>query len=452
MKYGRHPPNLELPQVCDHHLFMSHFWHTGQDKCHAIARKLQLFMPTLKIWLDVDNLDDIEKLEHYVEKSAVVLIFYSDGYFGSKNCRREFVHALKKNKPLIVVYDGPNEIIEKCQEFCSKEALAKDGYSDSVVSELQNKIEDFAKKHDDPNESIQWLKVSAFSTESLKLIYMKLLLNLPRSKMDKNYRESLIEYGLQLPKEISLLSKIEYGLNILVCHKNAYAVELAEEIKANSPKVNVLKETTEEWNSTEDTETLASSVQTEEIQESMLDSYMHSISEFFWGKSKPMIDENQTSVAFGNESPKKGVSVNDSPTEIYETKIPTVLLLHLNKDTFNEENRESMIASIKIAQRRQDVKIILVHEQDSLKNAATDFGYFFEVTPQTLDPSQFYREIAIPLYTRKEYRKVSLHFIIQKANSYFLQNASTSSKNQSMMVSLRRQSVITQTSGYTALK
>lgn len=111
-----------------------------------------------------------------------------------------------------------------------------------------------------------------------------------------------------------------------------------------------------------------------------------------------------------------------------------------------------MIASIKIAQRRQDVKIILVHEQDSLKNAATDFGYFFEVTPQTLDPSQFYREIAIPLYTRKEYRKVSSHFIIQKANSYFLQNASTSSKNQSMMVGLRRQSVITQTSGYTALK
>lgn len=33
--------NLELPLSCDYHIFMSHIWSTGQDKCHAIARKLQ---------------------------------------------------------------------------------------------------------------------------------------------------------------------------------------------------------------------------------------------------------------------------------------------------------------------------------------------------------------------------------------------------------------------------
>eukprot|EP00551_Chaetoceros_affinis_P013020 CAMPEP_0203687050 /NCGR_PEP_ID=MMETSP0090-20130426/49378_1 /ASSEMBLY_ACC=CAM_ASM_001088 /TAXON_ID=426623 /ORGANISM="Chaetoceros affinis, Strain CCMP159" /LENGTH=318 /DNA_ID=CAMNT_0050556299 /DNA_START=2876 /DNA_END=3828 /DNA_ORIENTATION=+ len=65
-----YPPNLELPEECSYHMFMSHVWGTGQAQTHAIVRKLQLFMPGLKVWLDVDELTDISNLEESVSDSA----------------------------------------------------------------------------------------------------------------------------------------------------------------------------------------------------------------------------------------------------------------------------------------------------------------------------------------------------------------------------------------------
>jgi len=43
-------------------------------------------MPTVKLWLDVEQLDDVGKLEESVRESAVFCIYLSKGYFASKNC------------------------------------------------------------------------------------------------------------------------------------------------------------------------------------------------------------------------------------------------------------------------------------------------------------------------------------------------------------------------------
>ena len=59
-------PILELPSGCHFHGFISHAWGTGQDQTHTVVRQLQLLMPGVKIWLDVDNLDDVGKLEESV--------------------------------------------------------------------------------------------------------------------------------------------------------------------------------------------------------------------------------------------------------------------------------------------------------------------------------------------------------------------------------------------------
>ena len=88
-----YPPNLELPQSCENHLFVSHVWSSGQDKAHTITRNLQLYGPGIKIWIDVDSLQDIDRLEDDIVESAVVLIFYTTGYFQSVNCRREFLSS-----------------------------------------------------------------------------------------------------------------------------------------------------------------------------------------------------------------------------------------------------------------------------------------------------------------------------------------------------------------------
>ena len=55
--------------------------------------------------MQVDDLDDIAKLETYVEASAAILIFVSRGYFGSANCRREYSTCVTKLKSIVLVYE-----------------------------------------------------------------------------------------------------------------------------------------------------------------------------------------------------------------------------------------------------------------------------------------------------------------------------------------------------------
>ncbi len=50
-------------------------------------------MPGLKIWLDVDELTEMDELEESVKASAVFVIYYSRNYFWSKNCQRELYTA-----------------------------------------------------------------------------------------------------------------------------------------------------------------------------------------------------------------------------------------------------------------------------------------------------------------------------------------------------------------------
>merc|ERR1719267_91075 len=85
----RAPPRLPLAHGQKWHLFLSHIWGTGQDQCAAIKRQLQLLLPGVSIFLDVDDLESIDALEQYVDQTAVIMIFVSKGYFKSGNCLRE---------------------------------------------------------------------------------------------------------------------------------------------------------------------------------------------------------------------------------------------------------------------------------------------------------------------------------------------------------------------------
>ena len=57
-----------------------------QDQVAVIKRQLLLLVPDCLIFLDVDDLDDISKLERYIAQTADIMIFLSRGYFQSKNC------------------------------------------------------------------------------------------------------------------------------------------------------------------------------------------------------------------------------------------------------------------------------------------------------------------------------------------------------------------------------
>jgi len=49
------PPVLLLGPGERYHLFLSHVWSTGQDQCAVIKRQLQLLLPGVVIFLDVDG-------------------------------------------------------------------------------------------------------------------------------------------------------------------------------------------------------------------------------------------------------------------------------------------------------------------------------------------------------------------------------------------------------------
>ena len=144
------PPDLTLPEGKNWHIFLSHTWKTGQDQVSVIKHQLRAVLPGVRVWLDVDELDDLGKLEEFVHGSAMVLVFLSQvgrtplatrsltpsespraavqlclvaavllmiaapplsshcqGYFLSKNCLRELRAALdaEHQVPLLLVHE-----------------------------------------------------------------------------------------------------------------------------------------------------------------------------------------------------------------------------------------------------------------------------------------------------------------------------------------------------------
>jgi len=88
------------------HTFLSHVWGTGQDQMRIVKQRLLEMIPTLRVFLDVDDLVELSDLEGYIERSTAVLVYVSKGYFHSKNCMRELIAATTKQKPMIALCDS----------------------------------------------------------------------------------------------------------------------------------------------------------------------------------------------------------------------------------------------------------------------------------------------------------------------------------------------------------
>ena len=54
---------------------------TAQDAVHNIKVKLLQRIPGLKVFLDVDAMESVDKIEQYINESDVILLFVSKGYF-----------------------------------------------------------------------------------------------------------------------------------------------------------------------------------------------------------------------------------------------------------------------------------------------------------------------------------------------------------------------------------
>merc|ERR1740124_1432558 len=335
-------PNLEMSGDCEFHAFLSHIWSTGKDKTHTIVRKIQLLLPGVRIWLDVDQLSKMDQLENSVKTSAVFLIFYSKGYFRSKNCRREVYAAVEFNKPIYTIYEGDEfdleEVKAECRRFCTDGAIVADRV--------------FA------TTPIQWLGGGGahFAIEAVKLVSFSILTNLPfYMKLPGQLQPGLKVAGELGPVELSV------PVDIFVCASNVGARRVIEEAKTTL------------------------STQGDLI--NILDS---------------AILHNTTSFLETDD-----ISVDNKK----------FLVLYLDEDIFLDEDDE-VYATVRAA-LKMNIEVINVHELDSAMGACS-FETFFTQTPSELiePPYTLYRDIAVPLYSLPEYRKVSLRQLLMKLGAH----------------------------------
>ena len=463
LKTSGHVPNLEMPKECNYHVFMSHVWATGKSKTHSISRKLQLLLPRLKVWLDVDSLEYIGKLEESVAESAVFVLYYSKGYFRSENCRRELYAAVGMDKPIMVIYEGDDTVLQDLRNECSANCMEEPGF-------------EYILEHLFKNDPIRWLHEGPFCAAAMNRIYTCLLTRLPYYQQNRNIH--LLEQGLTVPGELSPVS-LPGPLTVLVCNANTGALQVAEEIQAMLPLRGTIKIRT-----IENAEAIlpAKSKETppDDI-EGMMDEDLSHDDASLQGKDCPMEELNEDDNLSTNAEPENeskqsvagdaDLSIEDipqvSPPSLFETNSSdhdlsnhegledndisledgislddtdvvtpqmentrspiqnydainasidpkqerSMLLLYLNKDVFLDEG--DTVKGIVQAAKDLKIDIVLVHEQDR-QEGGCEFSQFFEQTPQVLidNPYELYHEMATPLHTRSEYRIVSLRKII----------------------------------------
>ena len=362
------PPSLELPAECHYHGFISHAWATGQDQAHVIVRQLQLLLPGIQIWLDVDNLDDVGRLEESVADAATFIIFLSAGYFESFNCRRELYAALASTRPVITVHEADTAkggaslaaLQAECRENCTEEAPSGhpsySGPAEVVAAVFEEQ---------DP---VVWVRVHAFQLESLKAIALRMLGHFPaqlHSRRSLSVHQAELAAGVMVPGEVGPYA-FRGPVTILVCRGNDGAFPLAEEVKGEAD-------------------------------------------EAYGGVvSKPWAGTDDM-VAIRKADDTLDAATADPPDT---PQGHTVLLLYLTKRIFLDEG--GCVA--RLVQRAMDrrIAIALVAEQAPSRGGCP-FRLFFQQTPLVLQqpPYRLFDTMAVPLYPSPEHRKVSLRHVLR---------------------------------------
>ena len=179
------------------HAFISHQWATGQDQARAIKAQLTAMLPGLRVFLDVDNLDSISKLEDYIDSTDAVIVFLAgttiDGaersdYMRSGNCVRELRRAVEMKKAIIFVHETDPQ----------HGAVSMATHLRDCPPELRHAL--------DEHPCVPWYRVKAFAQISLRQMAEVMLdgqLRIPGEMLYAPLRLSPVEpgaYHLYVPR------------------------------------------------------------------------------------------------------------------------------------------------------------------------------------------------------------------------------------------------------------
>jgi len=210
------PPVLPLARGIKYHLFLSHVWSSGQDQVAVIKRQLQICLPGVHIFLDVDDLVDIGNLEAYIAQSAAVLLFLSKGYFHSLNCLREARAAMANDMLLVLIHEADPQ----------KGGLPMADIRDQCPADLAAFV--FAER-----QALPWQRVSEYQRLALKLIAEHVLGACPVSNYADPLEVECRSQGLYFKGEVACADlAFARPVTLLVSDHNPGAAELAAELRA----------------------------------------------------------------------------------------------------------------------------------------------------------------------------------------------------------------------------
>lgn len=418
-----------------HHAFISHVWATGQDAARSIKQLLKEVLPGIKVFLDVDDLTDINALEGVVQSTHVVMIFVSAGYFTSTNCLRELISALflderrvriarhgQKQAPhhescIRLVLESPdkkgaltNEQLcleldksEKMAFVQAKEQVEKWAAASFTAAEDLPLLQWFRDKF-----NVKWVKwkfgrgrhlwKSAVPWHRVAAYQQLTLLELAESVVERPMIHDVPVTGhfLDCPKgpldeKILLKAPPDDGFHCYVSPYNAGAVEFAhDELR---PKFDPKTPLAISYSPKQLWDHIYNLEQERSVATPRTPRRSSFVGRHSTGQGGFVGDDQMTAAAYRNKEAYPGA---------------TVFLLYLDGRTWESSRSAQLEAEVKAA-LMDKMPILLVHEEaNDFHRFRRDFAHFFRVTPRSLLDLGIYRPIATALHAG-EYRKQSLH-------------------------------------------
>lgn len=383
LKRTRAPPVITIRQEHQYHLFLSHVWSTGQDQVAVIKRQLLRMVHGMKIFLDVDDLQDIGALEAYIDETMVVLVFLSRGYFTSRNCLREARASMQRNKPILLVHETD---------------ASKGGFTlEEARAECPEDLRDFMfgpVGYERP--IIPWHRITVFQLCTLKEIARNVLRQTP-------LYSSKPMLGVYLDRDVNVDQlKMSKPVAIYASPNNPGSEMVAKELAAFFPETEicVVQAPLEGM--------LHLGSASDDLQSIDIDLAHDAAIPAEPGASTQGAEDMRGPSSSDASSARSARRVRRPMDDLRKRK--QIFLLYLNRHTFVGHAGESLAREVSHA-LNNNLNIVMLHENDR-RRAGCEFGHFLKTTPRELIDLGLYGPIALAMYPMP-HREVSLTLVAQ---------------------------------------
>jgi hypothetical protein len=456
MKGGKEPV-LTLEQHHHYHVFLSHIWSTGQDQVAVVKRQLQLLLPSVRAFLDIDDLVEIGELEQYIRDSACILIFLSKGYFCSRNCLREVRATSEQQKPISLVHEADPAKgglpLDKSKLECPAE-LRSIFLADAAGQQGQAAPD---------REVITWLRVKDFQMLSLRLICSSILHASPYYQDEAHHRGELV--GLYVPGDIlsqRLTCDFRAESTVLIhCKENSGAYAFGKEVVRAVPGVVLLPEQSSDLRIEEhdqlkvgdrvlhakhglgvvcgyshrgclitfdsgESHTYRQSSVRAKITKAPKDAPIPPNAPLSEQDSMPSPSQVASMPSFShlparrllNEGGEASKNIDSKLTDRSHAgsggEVKPKLIVYLNERTWEGSDGQQLADIVRVAMQKS-FSILMVHETDE-QLGGIEFSHFFQCTPSDLVDNGLYATIAIALH-RAPHREVSLALVARACDA-----------------------------------